>query len=388
MRARTHTQKAIRRHKFGCQFCHPLIGAQPGFERLLVGGKGGRITNHHVKPRPLFAKGRQNVKGITLAGFKPVLHAHLRRALRRQCQRRFRAVDRKRMFGTCRKRRKGKAADMREHVEHPRALGKPGGEGVVGALIKKQAGFLPAGQIGHIDRAIHGHCNRGLGRLADQNGMLFVQPFKNARAPRGVFQNGGDTGDLDKRRHQIRQHNFGPGGIGLDDRDIAEPVDHDPRKAIGLGMDQPVMRRVVNPLAHRMGARQSHAQPLLIDPRGGVTIQHAGHDLGGRAKGDKAKRLSIAILKHGDGAWGQGARAPVGHKLVVKNPRGAMADCAGVNFGKEADNGIRGHCHTVPLRGFVSVGKGKRSELVQSTKQTVRLGMVAIRLFELLADHF
>ena len=40
-----------------------------------------------------------------------------------------------------------------------------------------------------------------------------------------------------------------PGGVGLHDQHRAEPVDDQPGQAVGLGMDQPVIGRVEQPLA-------------------------------------------------------------------------------------------------------------------------------------------
>ena len=76
-----------------------------------------------------------------------------------------------------RKRGQTEPANMGKHIQHPRVLGQTGGKGVVRALVKEQAGFLPAGHIGQIGRAVHRHRDRRADR-ARQNQRFFVQPLQ------------------------------------------------------------------------------------------------------------------------------------------------------------------------------------------------------------------
>ena len=55
MAARAQDQVAALADQPRRQLCHPLVSAQTGFQRVLVGRKGGRVADHHIKPRALGA---------------------------------------------------------------------------------------------------------------------------------------------------------------------------------------------------------------------------------------------------------------------------------------------------------------------------------------------
>ncbi len=81
---------------------------------------------------------------------------------------------------------------MAENIEHISALRQLRGQGVVGALVIEQTGFLATDKVGHICRAVHWHRDQVVNFAAKNNGFL-VQAFQRARTAISVFQNVNNT---------------------------------------------------------------------------------------------------------------------------------------------------------------------------------------------------
>ena len=132
---------------------------------------------------------------------------------------------------------------------------------------------------------------------------------------------------------------LGPSGVGLDDGGIAKTVDDHTGQAVRLGMDQAVMRRVVQAFAQRQSGGQAGGEPRLINLGQSIAVQHTRDDFGFGVDGHKPNLAPLAIFQHGQSAGGQRGRAPVRHQLVGVNPRKAQTHSAGFGLGAQAHHG-------------------------------------------------
>ena len=132
---------------------------------------------------------------------------------------------------------------------------------------------------------------------------------------------------------------LGPGGIGLDHGDIAKAVDHHTGQAVSLGMDKAVEGRVEQPRAQRKRRGQAAREPVLIDLRFGIAVQHPGDDPGLRVDRDQRQRAAVGIFQHGQSTGGQALGTPVGDQLISIDPREAMADCPRFGLRLQPDGG-------------------------------------------------
>ena len=72
------------------------------------------------------------------------------------------------------------------------------------------------------------------------------------------------------------------GGVQLADHDVPEPVDHEARQAVGLGVHQAIVGLVEQPLAQPQGPREAPLDERGVDGRVLVARDHAGGDQGMR----------------------------------------------------------------------------------------------------------
>ena len=161
--------------------------------------------------------------------------------------------------------RECEASDMGKHIQDPRAFGQGRGKGVVGTLVKEQAGFLPARQIRHIGRAVHQYRYRRIWGRAHQNPVDVIQPFQRPRASGGVLQDVGNSNDLSQNFRQNIQAAFKPRRIRLHNAGVAETVNYQPRKSVRLCMDQPIKRRIIKPVSHVQSLGNPRCKPRLVD---------------------------------------------------------------------------------------------------------------------------
>ncbi len=76
----------------------------------------------------------------------------------------------------------------------------------------------------------------------------------------------------DERRQPVHA-----GGVRLHDQDPAKPVDDEPRQAVCLGMDEPVIGRIVKPLAQPECALEPAREKALVDrPAASRSSRRAG----------------------------------------------------------------------------------------------------------------
>ncbi len=171
-----------------------------------------------------------------------------------------------------------------------------------------------------------------------QNARLGIEALERPGPARRVLDDRGRPGFGQERLDQIVKQHLGPGGVGLDHKRIAEPVDHHTGQAVSLGMDQAVERRVVQAVAQRQRPRDAGAEPVHPDRRGGVAIEHPGKELRGRVDRHKADVAARIVLQHRQRAGGKRAGAAVGHDLVVIDPGEAVADGLGGGLGVQANH--------------------------------------------------
>ena len=227
---------------------------------------------------------------------------------------------------------------MGEDVQHPRPPRQPRGECVVRALIEEKPGLLPAQHVGHIGGAVHLDRHRPVNAAAQNHGFL-GQAFKPARPTGAVLDHRLHPGHRDQYGGQIVDQRLGPGGVRLHHRDIAETVDDDARQAVSLGMDKAVEGPVEQPRAQIKRSGKPRRQPVAVDHRLGVAIQHPRDDLRARVHRDRAQHPALGIFQRRDHAGRQPLRAPVGHQLVGIDPGKAVPDRAGLGLGAQPHDG-------------------------------------------------
>ena len=172
-----------------------------------------------------------------------------RAGLGRQGQRRLGAVDAEHRFGAAMRRHHGRT---RRHSNTGRAPARRAASPAIkrgcraGRKTSRSSGRpthrpetarrFPSSDTGPLDRA-------------ERDPRLQRQPFQRAR--RAVVAQHDRVGGQQpaQRLDDQRQQPVHAGGVGLHDQHAAEPVNDQPRQAVRLGMHQPVIGRVVQPLA-------------------------------------------------------------------------------------------------------------------------------------------
>mmetsp|Transcript_23430 Transcript_23430/g.41138 ORF Transcript_23430/g.41138 Transcript_23430/m.41138 type:complete len:305 (-) Transcript_23430:3304-4218(-) len=299
MRTAAQGQYAALRDQSGGQPRHPLVSTQARIQSRPRGRKGGRVGDHQIERRPLVPQSSQHVKRIALAAVKPVLCPHGHRTLARQIQGGCRPIHTECRSRPARQCRQTKTAHMGKHIQHACALRHRFGKGMVGTLVIEQSRLLPAGDIGHINRPVHRNREWRIRSCADQRRVHIVQPLKTARAATCVLENARRTRHLDRRCGQHIDPHISPGRVGLDDQRIAKAVDDDAGKPISFGMDQPIVRRIKEPVPQVQRPLETRGKPRLIHHRRWIGIDHARDNFGRRVDGGKAQRVAIFVLKHG-----------------------------------------------------------------------------------------
>ena len=231
---------------------------------------------------------------------------------------------------------------MAEHIQNTRPPRQPCGKGMIGALVKEQAGFLATHDIGHVDRTIHRHRQGCCRRLARQHIHAFFQTFQRTGPACAVHDHGCDTRHILQGRNQRRDQHVRPSGIRLHDSHIAKAVNNHTGQAICLCMDQAVKRVRINACPMRKGAGKFGSKPCLINHSIGVLVQHPADDLGHRINRNDAHRDAVGIFQQGDGPCRQTARAAVCHQFIGVYPRETVADCPRLCFGYQAHGGAVG----------------------------------------------
>ncbi len=128
---------------------------------------------------------------------------------------------------------------------------------------------------------------------AGQKNRLLGQTFERAGAAGAVLDDGGDAGDGRERGGEIVEAGLDPGGVRLDDGGVAEAVDDDAGHVVGLGVDQPVERRVEERLAQFQRAGDARLEPITVDHGGRVAVEHPRGDLGRGVERRRAERLPV-----------------------------------------------------------------------------------------------
>ncbi len=131
---------------------------------------------------------------------------------------------------------------------------------MVRALVKEQAGLLPAEQVGHVGGPVHRHRERARTAAPSSTTVSSGSPSSPRDRPVPFLTTVVTPVTATSAATSAVQMRLGPGGIGLDHGHIAEAVDDDAGQAIGLGMDQPVEGRIEQARAQgQRGARAGAA---------------------------------------------------------------------------------------------------------------------------------
>ena len=221
---------------------------------------------------------------------------------------------------------------MGKHVKHPCLPRQSGGEGVVGALVVEEPRLLPPGQIGHVGRTVHRHRHRGIWRGPGQHGIAIIQPFEASRPAARAFEHVGHARHRDQRGGQLVQMDFGPGGVRLHHRGIAETIDDHAGEAVGLRMDKAVERRVIEAAAQRKRAGQAFGEPVVRQLGDPGAVQHPPCNARSGVCRDKGQRFAARILQHAERAGRDRLAPPVEDEFIVINPRIAETDAARVHL--------------------------------------------------------
>ena len=176
------------------------------------------------------------------------------------------------------------------------ARGKTRGGEIVFALVEKNAGFLPVGQIGFHTKAVHVNFH-GTGQLAFQHFDFAGQVFERAY-PGIITCNDGARGELRFKRGD----DFGSGAVHalvqcLNGKGVVITVNDERGKEVRFGIDEPV-RVSIGDHKFTEALRGRDAGADIDGFRG--TAHHAQRDL----RGGAVMRLSDELaprIEHADG---------------------------------------------------------------------------------------
>ncbi len=329
----------------GAEARQPLIGAEPVLERGFRRGEGRRVADDEVEARALLSEGCERLERVGLLEREPCAHPHAGRRRLGEGEGRGRAVDRRRRGRARREGGEGEAAHMGEDVEHPGLPSQPGGDGVVRPLVVIEPGLLPAEKIREIHGAGHRHRDRRVDRAVDDLEPL-VEPLELARAGGGVDHDPRDTVEPARRGQDLGEEPLGPGGVGLQNKGVAIAVDHQARQRVAFGMDQPVMRRVVEGTAERLGGAKARGDPAGVDLRLRIGVEQAGRD-GARGIERRGADGALRAFEPDEGAGGEGAGPPVHRDFVRIGPGRALGQAPALSRADLHDgaSGVHGPSH-------------------------------------------
>ena len=142
------------------------------------------------------------------------------------------------------------------------------------------------------------------------------------RAHRGVVAADDQAGrdQVAQRRDQQRGQRLHPRGIGLQRQRVAVAVDDQAGQAIGLGMDQAVVGRVVELLPQRQRGAEPALRPVQVEHRAGVAVQPPGGDQAVRVEAPGAVVPAVVALQPHRAAGRQGAGRRGHGDLVREGP--------------------------------------------------------------------
>ena len=320
VRTRRQEQKPGRRGQLGGEMGELAIAAQRRRGRALRAGKRRRVGDHDVEAlsgggeRGRFAEHIAPAKGAAFGD------AVAPGRLRRKRESRLGAVDAEHRGSALVRRGDGEPAAVAIEVEHPRILRQPRNEAAIVALVEEPAGLLPGQHISHEHRAVF--LDRHRPRDAAQRHPGFQrQPFLGSRRAVVAQHDCLRREEAAQRLRDDRNEPVHPGGVCFDHQDRAKPVDDETGEAVRLGMDEPVIGRIVQPLAQLERALQPAREETLVDRPPGIAVEEAGGDQAVRVEHRDAERALIRPAQGDERPGRERFRRRIHHHLVRVDPR-------------------------------------------------------------------
>ena len=292
VRARGDEQVTARRHQRGGEPGELAVPPQARFDLLAALHERRRVGGHDLEG--LAGLGEALHLGERVGAHKAAAHAVERCGPLAERERRLGTVDRHHLPGAGRRRADREAPGVAVEVEHAAAGRETRDEGAVLALVEVPAGLLALDRIGEeAQRALaqlDGAVERAAGDLDAP-----VEPFERAHRAVGPEHDRARGEDRAERIEQYRHQRVHARSVELADEDVAETVDRETRQRVGLGVDQPVERRIVQPVAERRGGLDAAGEKAAVDRLIRVAGQHARGDQRMRVERRAAECLAAGV---------------------------------------------------------------------------------------------
>src|SRR6185312_7161758 len=188
------------------------------------------------------------------------------------------------------RRRDGETAGEAKKIEHAHASRQRGDDAAIVALIVEPAGLLSADRVGDETRTVFLDRDR-YAEIAD-DALFRRQALERARRAVVAQHDGARPQHLLTRGKKLAFHSVNPGGVDFGDEHVVEPVDHDSRQTIRLGMDQAIEWAVVKPFAQSQRCVEARGEKFRVDDTARVAVEETRADQRTRIEHGDTQRLA------------------------------------------------------------------------------------------------